>query len=109
MPRLTSRKYQGNIAEDVSHQPSNAAPTPAKRRRQQTWRACERCRTRRVKCDNTRPCLQCRERGVSCTNTNARGERDLKSLPLALREIEKLKLRISDLESELAECKKPPG
>ncbi|EHK18370.1 uncharacterized protein TRIVIDRAFT_123634, partial [Trichoderma virens Gv29-8] len=83
------------------------APTPAKRRRQQTWRACERCRTRRVKCDNTRPCLQCRERGVSCTNTNARGERDLKSLPLALREIEKLKLRISDLESELAECKKP--
>ncbi|KAJ6783760.1 hypothetical protein PWT90_03400 [Aphanocladium album] len=78
---------------------------PSRMLRKQVWRACDRCRARRVKCDNTRPCIQCHERGVSCTNS--KGGDDPRSLPQALREIEKLRLRVSDLEAELAACRQP--
>lgn len=35
-------------------------------KRQQIQAACERCRTRKIKCDGQRPCRLCREHNASC-------------------------------------------
>ncbi|CAK7206088.1 hypothetical protein SEUCBS139899_008871 [Sporothrix eucalyptigena] len=79
------------------------ASVPAEKRavRKQVSRACDWCRTRRVKCDLARPCTACQKSGVTCADERSESPR---SLPQALREIERLRERIRHLEAELAEA-----
>ncbi|RAL02608.1 Zn(II)2Cys6 transcription factor [Aspergillus ibericus CBS 121593] len=72
---------------------------PAKRVRKQVSRACERCRIRRIKCDNERPCRPCLQRNDSCDQG---GQDELKTFPQALREIDRLRQRVKELEAELS-------
>ncbi|PGH02764.1 hypothetical protein GX51_04498 [Blastomyces parvus] len=78
---------------------------PARPKRRQVARACDWCRVHRVRCDNDRPCANCRGRGGKCTSN---GESEMRTLPHALREIEKLKRRIKDLEQQLEDTEKKP-
>ncbi|VUC34023.1 unnamed protein product [Clonostachys rosea] len=78
---------------------------PYGRSRKQVSRACDWCRVRRIRCDNEQPCKACRQRGAQCTQNGGDGPR---TLPQALREIDKLKARVRELESELAAHKSQP-
>lgn len=71
--------------------------------RKQVTRACNFCRARRIGCDSGQPCKACRQRGLPCTTTGEDG--DVRSLPAARREIERLLQKVKDLETELAELK----
>ncbi|KAG5293164.1 fungal specific transcription factor domain-containing protein [Histoplasma capsulatum G186AR] len=78
--------------------------TAVRPKRKQVARACDWCRGHRIRCDNERPCANCRSRGGKCTSN---GESELRTLPHALREIEKLKKRIKDLELQLKDAEQP--
>ncbi|KKZ63931.1 hypothetical protein EMCG_01790 [[Emmonsia] crescens] len=77
---------------------------PARPKRRQVARACDWCRGHRIRCDNDRPCANCQNRGGKCTSN---GESEMRTLPHALREIEKLKQRIKDLERQLEDASRP--
>lgn len=75
------------------------AELPVKPLRRQVGRACEGCRARRAKCDNDRPCKPCRRRDEPCVRT---ASDEPKSLTQAVREVEKLRRHIKQIEKELA-------
>ncbi|KAH8736399.1 fungal-specific transcription factor domain-containing protein [Ilyonectria robusta] len=72
--------------------------------RKQVSRACEHCRVRRVKCDQGRPCRPCRQKGLEC-NSRGKHNDEARTLPQALREIERLRIRVEELEAELKEAR----
>ncbi|KAK0708612.1 fungal-specific transcription factor domain-containing protein, partial [Lasiosphaeris hirsuta] len=67
-------------------------------KRSQVSRACDWCRVHRVKCDSEQPCQNCRARGAQCSTT---GANEIRNLPHAFREIERLRNRVKELEGEL--------
>lgn len=79
-----------------------ALQTPHDRRkRAQVVRACDYCRRQRIKCDNRIPCTPCQARGSQCSNAVVKST----TLPQAYREIERLRRKIHELESELQQQK----
>ncbi|KAI1154390.1 fungal-specific transcription factor domain-containing protein [Nemania diffusa] len=78
-------------------------PSPSRPKRSQVTRACDWCRIHRIKCDHYRPCSNCQNRGAECSNSPS-GE--IQSLPHAFREIERLKRRVRELESEIEDERK---
>ncbi|KAK3321314.1 fungal-specific transcription factor domain-containing protein [Cercophora scortea] len=104
----TSRSKSSSFGESSSKNgapPPPPPPLPQPKKRSQVSRACDWCRVHRVKCDNNRPCNNCRSRGASCSNNNAN---EVRTLPLAFREIERLRQRVQELESELQNRSHPP-
>lgn len=90
----------GAARSDASASVPGAAPAPRPRqKRSQVVRACDWCRQHRAKCDNSVPCSNCRSKGTQCSNDAVKAT----SLPHAYREIERLRKKIQDLESELQE------
>ena len=75
---------------------SQAAPR-TRRKRNQVVRACDWCRKHRVKCDSHYPCSNCANRGGECSNEIMKAT----SLPVAHREIDRLRLKVQELELEL--------
>ncbi|TPX07196.1 uncharacterized protein E0L32_010899 [Thyridium curvatum] len=73
---------------------------PIRRPRKQVSRACDWCRTRRIRCDNGQPCKACLRRHAECTREGV-GPDEPRTLPQALREVDRLKSRIEELEHEL--------
>ncbi|KAJ3528333.1 hypothetical protein NM208_g10245 [Fusarium decemcellulare] len=74
-----------------------AQPSLVRKKRAQVVRACDWCRKHRVKCDSLIPCSNCKNRGGHCSNTAVEST----TLPEACREIERLRRKVHDLESEL--------
>ncbi|KAH7166457.1 fungal-specific transcription factor domain-containing protein [Dactylonectria macrodidyma] len=75
------------------------APSSLRRPRKQVSRACDWCRARKIRCDNAQPCKACRQRNAQCTHKGVDDEP--RTLPQALREIERLKQRVRELEAKL--------
>ncbi|OJJ42176.1 hypothetical protein ASPZODRAFT_137447 [Penicilliopsis zonata CBS 506.65] len=73
---------------------SNAAPRP---KRRQVLRACDACRIKRCKCDDSMPCSTCVSRGWACSRSHSSLQPT--SLSSALIQISALQERIRDLES----------
>ncbi|KAG8672453.1 hypothetical protein FPOAC2_05843 [Fusarium poae] len=73
-----------------------------RRKRQQVGRACDGCRLQRIKCDDSAPCLNCRTRGRDCSKNSVSL---VSTLPQAQDEIDKLKRRVKELESELSQAR----
>lgn len=79
--------------------PLAPSPTaPARPKRNQVARACDWCRVHRIKCDSNYPCSNCQNRGKQCSN---KGTSEVRTLPHAIREIERLRLRVKELEDQL--------
>ncbi|RDW82837.1 hypothetical protein BP6252_03949 [Coleophoma cylindrospora] len=73
-----------------------------RQKRRQVARACDGCRTQRIKCDNNQPCSNCKSRGRHCSNNDA--TREGSSLSQACGEIERLRKRVQELEEKLDEA-----
>ncbi|KAJ9143104.1 Fungal specific transcription factor domain-containing protein [Pleurostoma richardsiae] len=86
---------EGGVPDRVS--------SPIKPSRKQVSRACDWCRARRIKCDDERPCRACQQKGVRCV---IRGSDEPRTLVQALREIDRLRLLVKELEIELETCRK---
>ncbi|KAI5860472.1 fungal-specific transcription factor domain-containing protein [Durotheca rogersii] len=78
--------------------PGVPLPPRPRQKRSQVTRACDWCRVHRIKCDNNHPCLNCQNRGGQCSNDRAS---EVRTLPHAFREIERLRQRNQELEKEL--------
>ncbi|KAH8811270.1 fungal-specific transcription factor domain-containing protein [Xylogone sp. PMI_703] len=92
-----------NTASDQQAASSNTTaatgPTNSSRpKRIQVARACDWCRVHRIKCDSGYPCRNCQRRGGDCSKD---GSRKTQTLPDAVREIERLRGRIRELEERL--------
>lgn len=85
-------EHKMNSAHNLESSPVSRAT------RKQVSRACDWCRARRVKCDTERPCRACQAKGIPCVS---KANDEPKSLPQALREIERIKERMRELEAEL--------
>ncbi|KPM46471.1 hypothetical protein AK830_g99 [Neonectria ditissima] len=72
--------------------------------RKQVSRACDWCRTRRIRCDNGQPCRACLRRNANCAREGVEAG-EPRTLPQALREIDRLKLCVKELEAELLRYK----
>ncbi|ODH40022.1 hypothetical protein ACO22_01721 [Paracoccidioides brasiliensis] len=102
---ITSTDPTRSTAETSLHQqPPFTSTAPGRPKRTQVARACDWCRGHRIRCDTDRPCANCRSREGKCTSN---GESDVRTLPHALREIEKLKRRIKILEQQLDDVQCP--
>ncbi|KAF2112872.1 hypothetical protein BDV96DRAFT_145493 [Lophiotrema nucula] len=75
------------------------SPSFPRTKRQQVSRACVWCRTYRIKCDTNFPCNNCKVKGRKCSDS--KGKDEVRTYPLAIKEIEKLKQRVKELESQL--------
>uniref|UniRef100_A0A093Y461 Fluconazole resistance protein 1 n=1 Tax=Talaromyces marneffei PM1 TaxID=1077442 RepID=A0A093Y461_TALMA len=67
-------------------------------KRQQVSRACDWCRSLRVKCDNRYPCRNCQTKGRTC---NIRGANAAQTCNAAISRIAVLQDRIRDLEQQV--------
>lgn len=76
----------------------NTTPTGRPKRRQ-VARACDSCRLNRIRCNDSQPCRNCQSRGSPCSNSRLKDA--ARMLPAAKSEIETLKSRVRELESEL--------
>jgi Fungal specific transcription factor domain/Fungal Zn(2)-Cys(6) binuclear cluster domain len=77
----------------------SSRPSQAHHKRAQVSRACDWCRVHRVKCDNSYPCQNCQSRHGHC---DRKEQSKTRTLPSAVREIERLEGRIKELEEQLA-------
>ncbi|PLB54583.1 fungal-specific transcription factor domain protein [Aspergillus steynii IBT 23096] len=90
----------------VAHSPEHGSTTstvsstsiPARSKRHQVARACDWCRVHRIKCDSSLPCQNCRNRGGPCKKKSAA---EIRTLPHAVREIERLRERVRELEEQV--------
>ncbi|KAF1990058.1 hypothetical protein K402DRAFT_308426, partial [Aulographum hederae CBS 113979] len=82
--------------------PSTPAPAQAQapRKRAQVARACDWCRVNRIKCDDNVPCKNCENRGGRCSNSKLR---DSQGAQATNRELERLRLRVQELEEQAKE------
>ncbi|GAB1321071.1 hypothetical protein MFIFM68171_11281 [Madurella fahalii] len=93
--------FRNTFANMPASDEPNTSSLPAhhgRPKRSQVSRACDWCRVHRVKCDDEQPCRNCRSRGGQCRTA---GTGEIRSLPHAFREIERLKRRIRELEQEV--------
>lgn len=49
-------------------------------RHKRVWKACERCRMKKTKCDGEFPCKRCKDDGLVCT-AGTRKKTEYKQLP----------------------------
>ncbi|ORY19547.1 fungal-specific transcription factor domain-domain-containing protein [Clohesyomyces aquaticus] len=82
--------------------PSSLSKT-TRPKRHQVSRACTWCRTYRIKCDSSYPCRNCKAKGRVCSDKA--GKDEVRTYPLAMKEIDRLKDRVRELEEQLETCK----
>ncbi|KFY27308.1 hypothetical protein V493_03580 [Pseudogymnoascus sp. VKM F-4281 (FW-2241)] len=62
--------------------PSGSRSPEVDERHKRVWKACERCRMKKTKCDGESPCKRCRDDSVVCTVGHLK-KAEFKQLPAA--------------------------
>ncbi|KAF7158166.1 hypothetical protein CNMCM5623_002832 [Aspergillus felis] len=91
-------RHTNGSSASFSTSTSTSTSVPPRSKRNQVARACDWCRVHRIKCDSSLPCQNCRNRGGNCTKKRAP---EIRTLPQAVREIERLRQRVQELEEQL--------
>ncbi|CAK7566204.1 MAG: Fluconazole resistance protein 1 [Sporothrix epigloea] len=90
----TSHVHSHHNASAVSHHSSAAAASHSHdsihhdgdARHKRVWKACERCRMKKTKCDGEYPCKRCKDDGLVCT-AGTRKKTEHKQLPKGYAEV----------------------
>ncbi|EQB56611.1 hypothetical protein CGLO_03364 [Colletotrichum gloeosporioides Cg-14] len=70
----------------TSHHDHHASAMSADGRHKRVWKACERCRMKKTKCDGEFPCKRCKDDGLVCT-AGVRKKTEYKQLPRGYAEV----------------------
>ncbi|KAH8667488.1 hypothetical protein BGZ60DRAFT_377469, partial [Tricladium varicosporioides] len=62
------------------------SPSVMDGRHKRVWKACERCRMKKTKCDGESPCKRCKDDGLVCT-AGSRKKTEFKQLPRGYAEV----------------------
>lgn len=84
--RTTKRAgSHGLISAATSHLEAHS-PSASDGRHKRVWKACERCRMKKTKCDGEFPCKRCKDDGLICT-AGVRKKVEYKQLPRGYAEV----------------------
>ncbi|KAK3363459.1 hypothetical protein B0T25DRAFT_42361 [Lasiosphaeria hispida] len=81
--RASTHGHPGSPAQESPHSHSGAG---ADGRHKRVWKACERCRMKKTKCDGEFPCKRCKDDGLVCT-AGTRKKIEYKQLPRGYAEV----------------------
>ncbi|KAK1701287.1 hypothetical protein BDP55DRAFT_538000 [Colletotrichum godetiae] len=70
----------------TQHHDHNSQAMSADGRHKRVWKACERCRMKKTKCDGEFPCKRCKDDGLVCT-AGVRKKTEYKQLPRGYAEV----------------------
>ncbi|CAK7268961.1 Fluconazole resistance protein 1 [Sporothrix epigloea] len=90
----TSHTHSHHSTSATAHHTTAAAATHSHdsihhdgdARHKRVWKACERCRMKKTKCDGEYPCKRCKDDGLVCT-TGTRKKTEYKQLPKGYAEV----------------------
>ncbi|KAK4225104.1 hypothetical protein QBC38DRAFT_272304 [Podospora fimiseda] len=87
-PKRTSSHFHAQQPPSpISHEsPSQNGEPHNNRSSKRVWKACERCRMKKTKCDGEFPCKRCRDDGLVCT-AGLRKKTEYKQLPRGYAEV----------------------
>ncbi|EPE24180.1 Zn2/Cys6 DNA-binding protein [Glarea lozoyensis ATCC 20868] len=81
--KLTKHSSRSSKRTTISHE---NGPAPIDGRHKRVWKACERCRMKKTKCDGESPCKRCKDDGLVCT-AGSRKKTEFKQLPRGYAEV----------------------
>ncbi|KAI0393809.1 hypothetical protein F5Y17DRAFT_290015 [Xylariaceae sp. FL0594] len=85
--RVTKRSSTHPSSRPSVHNHSPVSPpSGADSRQKRVWKACERCRMKKTKCDGEFPCKRCRDDGLICA-AGVRKRMEYKQLPRGYAEV----------------------
>ncbi|KAL4888838.1 fungal-specific transcription factor domain-containing protein [Aspergillus ambiguus] len=95
----------------TSVRPATDDPTPPRAKRPRAARACDRCRLKKYKCDESYPCAHCKKSGIDCVyQGNYRVQESNRSASYILdleKKVNDLTSRLHVAESEIAAQRSP--
>ncbi|KFY48765.1 hypothetical protein V495_01045 [Pseudogymnoascus sp. VKM F-4514 (FW-929)] len=85
-PRGAKRVTAAAAAAAAAVASGSRSPEMGDGRHKRVWKACERCRMKKTKCDGESPCKRCRDDGLVCT-AGHRKKAEFKQLPRGYAEV----------------------
>ncbi|KFY28155.1 hypothetical protein V493_03070, partial [Pseudogymnoascus sp. VKM F-4281 (FW-2241)] len=85
-PRGAKRVMAATTAAAAAAPSGSRSPEMGDGRHKRVWKACERCRMKKTKCDGESPCKRCRDDGLVCT-AGHRKKAEFKQLPRGYAEV----------------------
>lgn len=79
-PKTPDSKHSNRVLKRPSAARAATDPRVAETRYKRVWKACERCRMKKTKCDGENPCKRCKDDGVICT-AGTRKKTEYKQVP----------------------------
>lgn len=89
---LHMRRQSSKVSKQLSRSskrvatPHEHSPIVIDGRHKRVWKACERCRMKKTKCDGESPCKRCKDDGLVCT-AGSRKKTEFKQLPRGYAEV----------------------
>ncbi|CAL3967903.1 unnamed protein product [Diplocarpon coronariae] len=83
MPKPSKSLNRSSKRSTSSHEASSVGLDG---RHKRVWKACERCRMKKTKCDGESPCKRCKDDGLVCT-AGSRKKTEFKQLPRGYAEV----------------------
>ncbi|KAI1077558.1 hypothetical protein F5B20DRAFT_268505 [Whalleya microplaca] len=81
-----TKRSANHLAHSPVHDHVPLSPHAADSRHKRVWKACERCRMKKTKCDGEFPCKRCKDDGLVCT-AGTRKKTEYKQLPRGYAEV----------------------
>ncbi|KAG9228032.1 hypothetical protein BJ875DRAFT_277256 [Amylocarpus encephaloides] len=84
-PKPSKQSSRTSKRTTTSHEHAHG-PGAIDGRHKRVWKACERCRMKKTKCDGESPCKRCKDDGLVCT-AGSRKKTEFKQLPRGYAEV----------------------
>ncbi|KAI0019700.1 hypothetical protein F4780DRAFT_428356 [Xylariomycetidae sp. FL0641] len=81
-----TKRAASHIGHSPIHDHAPLSPHGVDSRHKRVWKACERCRMKKTKCDGEFPCKRCKDDGLVCT-AGTRKKTEYKQLPRGYAEV----------------------
>ncbi|KAJ5683992.1 uncharacterized protein N7477_000337 [Penicillium maclennaniae] len=99
-------------SQSPSLQPAADEPAPKRTKRPRAAQACDRCRTKKYKCDEQYPCAHCRKSGLDCVyQGNYRERESSRSASYVVdleKKVEELASKLRNAEAQIAASPQRP-